>query len=158
MNKIGNMIRKATKEDVNSIIDLWQEMMDIHIQKSDLYKMKTDARQIYIEYLEDVFKNPDYVTLVFVTENNVLGYIMATTSDDPPVYEGTVGIILEICVTAEHQNIGIGEKLVAEIEKYFLEKNIKRVECMVSNFNQISKEFWFKNGYNPYNLMCVKML
>jgi ribosomal protein S18 acetylase RimI-like enzyme len=152
------MIRKAKKEDMGAIIDLWQEMMDFHIERSDLYQMKPNARQIYSDYLNDVLKSPEYVTLVFEIENKVLGYLIATESSDPPVYEGTVGMILELCVSKNHRNKGIGEELVAEIEKYFINECITRIECMVSDFNEVSKSFWFKNGYKPYNLMCFKIL
>jgi len=152
------MIRDAVKEDLNPIIDLWQEMMDFHIEKSHLYQIKPDAEKIYSEYLKDVLKSPDYVTLVFEHENKVLGYLIATESSDPPVYEGIAGLILELAVTENHRNKGIGEELVSSIEKYFENKGIKRIECMVSDFNEISKGFWFKHEYKPYNLMCVKMI
>ena len=78
------MIRKAKKEDMDAIIGLWQEMMDFHIERSDLYQMKPNARQIYSDYLNDVLKSPEYVTLVFEIENKVLGYLIATES-----YEST---------------------------------------------------------------------
>jgi L-amino acid N-acyltransferase YncA len=152
------MIRNAVDADINAIIGLWQEMMDFHIERSDLYQMKENAQKIYSNYLKDVLISPDYVVLVYEIENKVLGYLIATESNEPPVYEGTVGLILEISVTRKHRNKGIGEKLLAEIEKYFENKGIKRIECMVSDFNEISKGFWFKNGYNPYNIMCVKLL
>ena len=152
------MIREANTEDIPIIVDLWQEMMDFHIEKSDLYQMKPDARNIYSKYLKDVLKSPDYVTLVFEDNNKVLGYITATESNDPPVYEGIAGLILELSVTEKHRNKGIGEELVSSIEKYFKNKGIKRIECMVSDFNEVSKGFWFKHGYNPYNIMCVKLL
>lgn len=152
------MIRNATKDDLNAIVDLWKEMMDFHIQRSDLYEIKPNAREIYTNYIKDVLKNPDYIILVYENENKVLGYLMATESNDPPVYEGTVGMILEICVTENHRNKGIGEELLIEIEKIFIIKGIKRMECMVSDYNEISKSFWFKNDYKPYNIMCVKTL
>jgi ribosomal protein S18 acetylase RimI-like enzyme len=152
------MIREANKEDLNTITDLWQEMMDFHIEKSDLYQIKPDAREIYLKYLKDVLKSPDYITLVFEGINEVLGYLIATESNEPPVYEGTVGLILELSVTRKHRNKGIGEELVTAIEKYFENKGINRIECMVSDFNEVSKGFWFKNGYKPYNIMCVKLL
>jgi len=152
------MIREANNEDAPAIVGLWKEMMDFHIKRSDLYEMKHDAMDIYADYLKDVLNNPDYVVLVHEARNKVNGYLMATESEDPPVYKGTVGIILEICVAEEHRNKGIGEELLAEIEKWFLNEDIARIECMVSDFNEISKSFWFKNGYSPYNLMCVKRL
>jgi ribosomal protein S18 acetylase RimI-like enzyme len=152
------MIRNAVDADINAIIGLWQEMMDFHIERSDLYQIKPDARKIYSNYLKDVLISPEYVLLVYEVENKVIGYLIATESDEPPVYEGTVGLILEISVTEKHRNKGIGEELVTEIEKYFLNKGIIRIECMVSDFNEISKKFWFKHGYKPYNIMCVKKL
>ncbi len=152
------MIRNATKDDLNAIVDLWKEMMDFHIQRSELYQIKPNAQEIYTDYIKDVLKNPDYIVLVYEIENKVLGYLMATESDDPPVYEGTVGMILELCVTENHRNKGIGEELLIEIEKIFIIKGIKRMECMVSDYNEISKSFWFKNDYKPYNIMCVKIL
>jgi len=152
------MIREANNDDMDAIIGLWQEMMDFHIEKSDLYQIKPDARDIYSKYLKDVLKSPDYVVLVFEDNNEILGYLIATESDDPPVYEGTAGLILELCVNEKHRNKGIGEELVYKIEKYFKNKDIKRIECMVSDFNEISKGFWFKHEYKPYNLMCVKIL
>jgi len=152
------MIREANIKDSNAVADLWQEMMDFHIERSDLYTIKPNAREIYVDYLRDVIKSPDYIILVYEMENSIIGYLTATESSDPPVYEGTAGLILEICVTESHRNNGIGEELLVEIEKYFLNKDISRFECMVSDFNEISKSFWFKNGYKTYNLMCVKKL
>jgi len=152
------MIREAERNDLETIINLWQEMMDFHIERSNLYQIKPDAKKIYSEYLKDVLKSPDYLTLVFENNNEILGYLIATESNDPPVYEGTAGLILELCVTEKHRNKGIGEELVAKIEKYFENRDIKKIECMVSDFNEVSKGFWFKHGYNPYNLMCVKLL
>jgi len=152
------MIRKATKEDIPIIIDLWQEMMDFHIQRSNLYEMKGDAREIYSEYIKDIFRSPDYTVLVYETESEVVGYLVATESDDPPVYKDTVGIISELCVTEKQRKKGIGEALLDYVEKMFINKGIKRVECMVSDFNEVSKSFWLKNRYMPYNLMCVKIL
>ncbi|MGB9936483.1 MAG: GNAT family N-acetyltransferase [Methanobacterium sp.] len=152
------MIREANKEDFDSITNLWQEMMDFHIERSDLYHITHDAKEIYSDYLTYVLKSPEYVTLVFEANNKIKGYLMATESSDPPIYRDKVGLILELTISEKYRNKGIGETLVDEIEKYFINKGIKRMECMVSDFNEISKRFWFKNGYSPYNLMCVKML
>ncbi len=151
------MIREATKDDSGAIIDLWQEMMDFHIERSNLYEMKVNAREIYSDYLKDILKSPEYMVFVYETKNKVVGYLIATESSDPPVYD-TVGIISELSVNEKYRNKGIGEELLAEVEKWFYKRDIKRIECMVSDSNEVSKNFWFKNGYRPYNLVCVKLL
>lgn len=153
------MIRNANKGDISSITDLWEEMMEFHIQKSNLYKIKDDAREIYSNYLKEVQKNSKNIVLVYQINDEIVGYLMACESAQPPVYKETcVGDIIEIAVTEKYRKKRIGEELLKECEKIFAERGINRMECMVSNFNEISKNFWFKNGYKPYNIMCVKKI
>jgi GNAT superfamily N-acetyltransferase len=153
------MIREANVDDINTIVDLWEELMNFHIQKSDLYEIKPDARQIYAYYLKEILKSTESVVLVYEIENRIVGYLMAEETLNTPVYKETnIGTIIEICVTENYRNKGIGEELLSKIETWFLDKGINRVECLVSDFNEISKVFWFKNDYKPYNLMCVKRL
>ncbi len=154
-----NMIREANVDDTESIVDLWEEMMNFHIQKSSIYDIKPDARQIYEFYLKKILKNRDSIVLVCEIENKIVGYLMAEESQLPPVYkEDKVGTIVELCITEKHRNKGIGEKLVEKIEKWFVSKDIYTVECVISDFNEISKDFWFKNKYKPYNLICIKKI
>lgn len=153
------MIRNANKDDISSITELWEEMMEFHIQKSSLYEIKDDAREIYSNYLKEVQKNSKNIVLVYEINNKIVGYLIACESVQPPVYKETcVGDIIEIAVTEKYRKKGIGEELLEECEKIFLKRGINRVECMVSDFNEISKGFWLKNGYNPYNIMFVKKL
>lgn len=153
------MIREANTGDMPSIVDLWEEMMNFHIQKSSIYEIKPDALQIYVSYLKKVLKSHESVVLVYEIENKVVGYLIAEESLLPPVYkEEKVGTVVEICVTEKHRNKGIGEKLLAKIEKWFISRDITTIECVISNFNEISKGFWFKNKYKPYNLICFKRL
>jgi ribosomal protein S18 acetylase RimI-like enzyme len=153
------MIREANAEDILLIVDLWEEMMNFHIQKSSIYEIKTDARQIYEFYLKKVLKSHESIVLVCEIENKVVGYLMAEESQLPPVYkEDKVGTIVEICITEKYRSKGIGEKLVEKIEKWFIAKDIYTIECVISDFNEISKSFWFKNNYKPYNLTCFKKI
>jgi ribosomal protein S18 acetylase RimI-like enzyme len=153
------MIREANTEDITSIADLWEEMMNFHIQKSSIYEVKHDARQIYTFYLKETLKSHESIVLVCEIKNKVVGYLIAEESRIPPVYkEDKIGTIVEICITEKHRNEGIGEELVNKIEKWFISKDIYTIECVVSDFNEISKGFWFKNKYKPYNLICFKKL
>ena len=138
-----NAIIYSLLQDVNRILDC---------RKNEIKSEKIP------NYLKNVLRNPDYVKLVFEKEKEILAYLIATESSDPPVFEGRVGLILELSVVLKHRNKGIGEKLLGEIEKYFNDDGIKRIECMVSYFNEVSRGFWSKNGYEPYNVMCVKIL
>ena len=154
-----SMIREANENDISSIVDLWEEMMNFHIQKSSLYEIKPNARQIYAYYLKEVIKSHKSTVIVYEIENGIIGYLMAEESQLPPVYkEENVGTVVEICVTENHRNKGVGEKLLAEIEMWFVSKDITTIECVISDFNEISKSFWFKNKYKPYNLICFKKL
>lgn len=153
------MIRKAEIKDKNSIIELWEEMMNFHIQKNDIYRLKPDSKKLYSNFLEESFSNDSGIILVYEFENRILGYIMAEEFIHPPVYkEDLIGMILEISITETHRNEGIGNRLLLEVEKWFKKRGIDRLECMVSDFNNVSKNFWTKNGYEPYNSICVKKI
>jgi ribosomal protein S18 acetylase RimI-like enzyme len=153
------MIREANVDDTGSIVDLWEEMMDFHIQKNNIYETKDDAREIYTFYLEKVIESHENLVLVCEIENEIVGYIIAEKSSLPPVYkEENVGTVVEICITEQYRNKGIGEKLLEKTEKWFVSKDINTIECVISDFNEISKGFWFKNKYKPYNLVCFKRL
>lgn len=153
------MIRKANDKDINSIVDLWEEMMNFHVQKSDLYTLKPDSEQIYNKFLKEFLKDDGGVIFVYEIENRILGYIMAEEYLHPPVYkENLIGMILEISITKKNQNNGIGEKLVLEIENWFKNRGIDRIECMMSCFNEVANTFWIKHDYKPYNMMCIKKI
>ena len=153
------MIREANLDDTESIVDLWEEMMNLHIQKSSIYAIKGDARETYSFYLKKIIENHESIVLVCEIENRIVGYIMAEESLLPPVYkEEKVGTVVEICITEKYRNKGIGEKLLDKTEKWFISKDITTIECVISDFNEISKDFWFKNKYEPYNLICFKKL
>ena len=153
------MIREANTDDIPSIVDLWEEMMNFHIQKSSIYDIKPDARQIYEFYLKKTLKSHESTVIICEIENKIIGYLMAEQSQLPPVYkEDTIGTIVEICITEKYRGRCIGEQLVEKIEKWFISNDIYTVECVISDFNEISKGFWFKNKYKPYNLVCLKKL
>lgn len=153
------MIREANTDDIPSIVDLWEEMMNFHIQKSSIYDIKPDARQIYEFYLKKTLKSHESTVIICEIENKIVGYLMAEQSQLPPVYkEDTIGTIVEICITEKYRGRGIGEKLVEKIEKWFISNDIYTIECVISDFNEISKGFWFKSKYKPYNLVCLKKL
>jgi len=151
------MIRKANKKDMDAIVGLWEEMMKFHAKLSNLYELKTNAKETYHEYLNEILKNDAAIILVYEMENRLCGYLIAEESELPLVYKQTrIGSVLEISVTEKHQNKDIGSQLLKEIEKIFISKGIDRIECMVSCFNEISKKFWFKNGFKTYNMVCFK--
>ncbi|MGB9978761.1 N-acetyltransferase family protein [Methanobacterium sp.] len=153
------MIREANTGDISSITGLWEEMMNFHIQKSSIYEIKPDAQQIYEFYLKKILKSHESIVLVYEIKNKIVGYLMAEESLLPPVYkEENVGTVVEICITEKHRNKRIGEELLVEVEKWFISRDITTIECVISDFNEISKSFWFKNKYKPYNLICFKKL
>ncbi|MDI6644740.1 MAG: GNAT family N-acetyltransferase [Methanobacteriaceae archaeon] len=153
------MIIKATINDIEVIMKLWKEMMDFHEQLSNLYELKTNAKDIYSSYIKELLKDPNKWALVYEKNNEICAYLIAEESELPPVYKkNQLGVILELAVTKKHQNKNIGQQMLQNMEKIFLDKGITRIGCTVSCFNNVSKNFWFKNGFEPYNMMCFKNL
>jgi len=153
------IIRNAKTEDINSIVELWYEMMLFHVNISDIYKMKANAKALYHDYVNECILDSNKE--IFLYENNriISGYIFLELTTLPPVYEeNRIGVITEIGVNSKERKGGIGKLLLNRAENWFREQDIYRAECMVSIDNPVSQSFWKKNGYEGYNEMCYKYL
>lgn len=63
----------------------------------------------------------------------------------------------EMCVKTEHQNKGIGSKLIAQLEMKCKQNNISRIYLLTARAGQ-AEAFYKKNGYyvSPKMIMMSK--
>jgi len=150
-------VRKATRYDLNRIVDLWFEMMNFHIDHNSIYQLKDNAREIYITYADSYIHDSEKAVFIFDNGNTVAGYLFVEIDSLPPVYqESKIGVITEIGVEQSARRNGIGKLLLAQAEEWILGQGVRRAECMVSASNPVSQSFWKKNGYRGYNEICCK--
>ena len=64
--------------------------------------------------------------------------------------ERMVLIIEDIIIEEEYREMGIGKKVLKELEKRYKTENVEEIEIPVFGFNERAINFYAKNDYNEY--------
>lgn len=136
MNLLNAVFRKATIDDVESIITLCNECFgentDFEYAKDIFNKTENDNNQIY---------------LVGEVENKVVAHAKITII--PTIYEkmNTYSILNHICVKPEYRRHNIATKMLEECERISKEHNCVCMELWSKNFRQAAHECYKAFGF-----------
>jgi N-acetylglutamate synthase-like GNAT family acetyltransferase len=123
-------IRKATTNDIPSILQLWASA-DLPVKPKGRDK---------ITNLEKQFKLPNMWILVAEEEKVILGVVLVT-------HDGRKGWINRLAVQPKRIREGIGTKLLKEAEKTLLEKGIEVFAALITQDNVASRILFEKENY-----------
>ena len=144
-------IRQACVRDIAPVVGLWKELTDFHLRRDPHFKPSTTADEAFAAFVSEQIEKDDSLVLVAEDGDVAVAYALATIATRPPVFEETrYGAVYDLLVTGSRRRQGIGERLVQEIERWFLERGIHRIDVGVSTRNEVSTRFWRKVGYEPY--------
>lgn len=107
--------------------------------------------KIFKRDMDEVNNNNGKVYLAL--ENNIvvgliIGVIRKKEVDFDYERPNNMGEVLELIVTKNIRSKGIGKKLLKRMEEYFKINNCKTINIDVFGYNDIGKNFYFKNGYH----------
>lgn len=144
-------IRKATSDDLDSIVVLWKEFMDFHKIRDPHFTRSSDGHTNFAKFIEEQISADNSCVMVSESEGNVVAYCLATIANNPPVFEEKqYGSLCDLAVTESSRRQGIGEEMFQIVREWFKQKNIHRIEIRVVLSNEVSTAFWKKMGFNPY--------
>lgn len=87
-----------------------------------------------------------YIQLVAVENNNVVGYLIATRSNDP-IIKRTNYWIDYVCVDLEYRGRGIAKKLLMKIEDIAREENVLYLQLTSSRFRTGARKLYLDLGF-----------
>ena len=151
-------IRKATKKDLDGILELAELMLDFHYGLDPYYKIYSkyeDPREFYSEHLQK--KNVRYV-VAEDSNGNLVGFASASITSIPRTKAPKIGTLIANFVRKEYRGKGIGTKLLKERMKWFKENNVKYVEMSVDVRNKKAIALWKKNGFKDCQVRLRKDL
>lgn len=128
--------RKASKEDVEKIIDLCNECFNENTP---------------IEYAEKVFmstlNDENHIYLIGENNNEVIAHTKITII--PTIYQPmeTYAIINHVCVKPKYRRHNIATKMLDEIFKICKEKNCVKVELWSNNFREAAHACYKNYGF-----------
>ena len=93
----------------------------------------------------DTLDNEEYIYLVALFENEVVGYAGCVISLDE-------GSVTNIAVHKDYRQIGIGEELMMQLRKQLILKAVKQIFLEVRESNVAARTLYHKCGYEEIGL------
>ena len=145
------VIREASLDDVESIFELWKELMDFHRDLDEAFTRREDWQSYFMYFIVDCIESEDAQVLVAISDDKVIGFSNSRIMELPPVFKDEkIGQIFDIMVKEGYRNEGIGEKMLSKILQWFKGKRIERIELKVASANELGCSFWRKMGFAEY--------
>lgn len=151
-------IRKATQDDLESIVWLSEEMLDFHCSLDPyygIYRAYEDSTEFYKEELQEEHK------LYLVAENeggDIVGFASASITSMPDTDAPSIGILVTNFVSEPYRGKGVGTAFHEKRMTWFREHNVKHVEMSVDVRNTKALEMWKKSGFEEYQIKLKKDL
>ena len=148
-------------EDVKNLLEELQN----YILSIDPYHfnilMDDYKEKIFEKDMEEVRKNHGKIYLA-QDQTNIVGLIMGVIRE-PEIdfdYERreNMGEVLELIVTTQTRSKGIGSTLLNKMEEYFKSQNCHTINIDVFGYNEIAKNFYFKNDYHIRMMIVSKKI
>ena len=141
------MIRKATKNDMPSVLELIQELA--------IFEKEPEAVVVTAEDLvRDGFsENPLFECFVAEEKNEIIG--MALYYYRFSTWKGKTIHLEDLIVKEDKRGTGAGFALYTEIIKKGKAENVRRIEWNVLDWNTPAIDFYKKSGANVLKDWCV---
>ena len=153
------IFRKASNEDIQQIVLLWQEVANMHASWQPMFELAENAQEYYSEHLKIILANEDYHVIVAETENKIIGYSTLAFGNRPEVFLKRISAsIRDTYVEAEYRKRGIGKQLTKVLIDLAKEKGVETISLSVAVDNEIGNIFWKEMGFEPTVNQMVKYL
>ena len=145
-------IIKAEERHVSDVGKLWLEFMRYHQDIDPIFTPRDGAEAGFKEEMvRRLMKSENGLVLVALDRSRVVGYSLSEIHEPMKGFKlDEFGYVHQMAITADYRHRGIGEKLFAEILKWFRSKNVDRVELELTAKNQVAYSFWKKHGFTDY--------
>jgi ribosomal protein S18 acetylase RimI-like enzyme len=145
------IIRKAVREDIPTILELWKELMDFNKKYDRIFSRSATGHEGFAKLLTGHISSDTSCVFVAEAGKDIIGYCLAIIEKYPPFFESKGrGLVQNVAVTQQYRRRGIGKQLLKKTQSWFSKKGVQRVEAYVAKTNKISKGFWAKMGFTPF--------
>ncbi|MBS7615124.1 ribosomal protein S18-alanine N-acetyltransferase [Candidatus Bathyarchaeota archaeon] len=129
-------IRRATFEDLNSLVEIEAECFtDEAFTKNQL---------------EYCLKSSDFVSLVALVDEKIVGFIIGSIEI---LGNETAGHVYTLDIMKEYRKKGFGGKLLDSFESILVEKGVRTVYLEVRVDNIPARRLYSKHGYRPFKTL-----
>lgn len=148
------IIREANRNDVESILDLWEEFTcSLHQMEPEFFQLKPNAREIYRKILKKQLKFPEYHVFVAEDEGMLIGYHVISIRYPSEVFiQAPYGHISDLYLKSEYRGQSIGRELIEAGRNWFKKNGVERLDVKTFQTNPNGKRFWEANGFQLFEV------
>jgi len=141
-------IRSAQVEDLEAVLDLWEELLRHHTRLDPRYQWAEDARDLFRETMLGWTGDDEWRVLVAETgHGEIVGYAVGVIAENPPIHQlRRYAHVSDIFVAPSWRRRGLGRKLYAALRTWFVEQGVGVVQLRVAARNPESLAFWRDMG------------
>ena len=144
-------IRKATIEDIPSVLKLWTRLMEFHRNLSKHFEPEDDAENVWESFARKQLDEQDSLLIVAEVGGNIIGFSLASIQSNIPVFKiKKYGVIYDFFVEEAFRKRGIGRKLFDFAREWFEQKGVEHLQLSVVHHNSVGQEFWRAMGFTDY--------
>ncbi len=155
--KTDSTIRTATENDLDSLTDLWLELMIHHKNDSNLFQVKEDSRDGIQKILKTKMENKNTQIFVSVLQSKVLGFIVCSFQIGSPIFNlYKKGYIAETVIHSNCRGQGIGKNLYSSAEEWLKKQGVDHIQLQVSVKNPKGIDFWSNQGFEKVTFSMNK--
>ena len=152
-------IRLATELDIESLVDLWMELMEYTVQFGFLFKVENEKRKSVEEFFLPLFSKQGSRIYIIESDNRVVAMLIGRIDQRPEVFSHRkIGYIAETVVSKDFRGKHAGSALVAAVHDWFREEKVDYCELQVAIRNESSMQFWKSKGYEPQVVRMTHVL
>ena len=133
-------VRKAQKNDINRLLDLWEErQILLHQADHRFANYVTDRNVLQTALLRNMDQDANSV-LIAVHDDQQVGFIIGEITSDRD------GKIIVMALDAHKYHAGVGRQLYHAIRAYFESAGVSFIVAMVPRFHAVEQAFWRSMG------------
>ncbi|MDQ6418361.1 arsinothricin resistance N-acetyltransferase ArsN1 [Paenibacillus sp. LHD-117] len=136
----GIVIRKATVQDLNDILDIYNQGIEDRIAT-----LETETKTL--QYMREWFENHGerYVVLVAELDGTVVGWASLNRYSSRSAYDGVAD--LSIYIERASRGRGVGQRLLQELEAEAIHYEFYKIVLFTFPFNGQGQGLYRKSGY-----------
>lgn len=151
--------RKAKIGDVARIAEMAVDFSRYLDGIDQYYPLSKNLKKLFLEYLRKNVYSSKSLLSVAADNEKIFGFSLAKIRKTPLIWGNRpYGDISFIYLEKEYQRMGMADKFLSHIFRWFKEKKIKEVELTVLEKNKQARKAWKKYGFREYTLRLRKKI
>ena len=153
-------IRKLTEFDYDTVIELYRELDEMHVQARPDYFVRRDKNEIYPKdaFVQNL-SHPGVLQLGAFENEQLVGVVRASLWEESGMVKDKKTVCLDdIYILPAYRRKGIAARLFAEVEFWAKEQGAIRLDLHAWDFNKDAIALYQAMGMTPQRYVFEKKL